>query len=62
MITIIGKWLASLNLIQTIGLWVSIACLVFIVLTYLFDWQRKRRTDNYKHKYNEKDDTKTKGK
>jgi hypothetical protein len=42
---VVGKWLASLNTIQRIGLWVVVGCLTIIALTYFFDWQRKRAVD-----------------
>ena len=42
---LIGKWLATLNTIQRVGLWVTGACLFIVVMTYLVDWQRKRNTD-----------------
>ena len=42
---LIGKWLASLNSIQRVALWVIGACLIIIALTYFLDWQRKKSID-----------------
>jgi len=42
---LIGQWLANLNTIQRVSLWVAGACLIIIALTYLLDWNRKKATD-----------------
>jgi hypothetical protein len=42
---IIGKWLASLNTIQRVSLWVVGACIIIVALTYFLDWRRKRGID-----------------
>ncbi len=42
----IGKWLATLNYIQRVAVIVILACLFFIMVTYILDWQRKRSIDS----------------
>jgi hypothetical protein len=44
-VVFIRKWLESLDTIQMVALWVALACLGIIVLTYLLDWRRKRSID-----------------
>lgn len=44
-VVFIREWLGSLDTIQIVALWVALACLGIIVLTYLLDWRRKRSID-----------------
>jgi hypothetical protein len=44
-VVFIRKWLGSLDTIQMAALWVALACLGIIVVTYLLDWRRKRSID-----------------
>jgi hypothetical protein len=44
-IVVIRRWFESLDTIQTSALWVALVCLGIILLTYYWDWQRKRGVD-----------------